>query len=221
VVEHQADLGVALDGDADRVIVVDERGEIVDGDAIMALIATRMLRSKRLAHDTLVVTVMSNIGLERCIQQAGGKLLRSPVGDRYVVDAMRQGGFNLGGEQSGHLIFLDHVTTGDGIVGALQVLAAMVREDKPVSELARVMTRYPQVLVNVKVAKKRPLTELPSVQRAIAGAEGELGSDGRVLVRYSGTEAKARVMVEGADEAVIAALAEGIAGELRKACGSA
>ncbi len=220
VLARRANLGVALDGDADRVIIVDERGEIVDGDAIMALIATQMLRRGRLAEKTLVVTVMSNIGLERCITAAGGKLVRTPVGDRYVVDEMRRGGYNLGGEQSGHLIFLDHVTTGDGIVGALQVLAAMAREEKPLSELAQVMTRLPQVLVNVKVAQKRPLEDLPTVTKAIGEAEAALGEDGRVLVRYSGTEAKARVMVEGPDEGQIKRFADAIAGELQRACGS-
>ncbi|MCA9665432.1 MAG: phosphoglucosamine mutase [Myxococcales bacterium] len=218
VLEHGANIGIALDGDADRVIVADEKGEVVDGDSIMALIATRMLKAGRLQKNTLVATVMSNLGLEHCITSAGAKLVRTNVGDRYVVDEMRRGGYNLGGEQSGHLIFLDHVTTGDGIVGALQVLAAMVREQKPLSELASVMTRLPQVLVNVRVDQKKPLEQLESVQKLIADAESKLGSDGRVLVRYSGTEAKARVMVEGVDEAVIQGLAEAIANDLQRAC---
>ncbi len=219
VVEEGAAIGIALDGDADRVIIVDEKGQIVDGDAVMAMVATRMLAEKTLNKETLVVTVMSNLGLERCITSHGGKLLRTDVGDRYVVEAMRRGGYNLGGEQSGHLIFLDFMTTGDGVVGALQVLAAMLRDGKPVSELAQVMTRYPQVLVNVKVPEKKPLEDLPEVRRLIASAEATLGDEGRILVRYSGTERKARVMVEGPDEATIAPMANEIALTLQKACG--
>ena len=144
--------------------------------------------------------------------------MRTPVGDRYVVEEMRRSGFNFGGEQSGHLIFLDHSTTGDGVVSALQVLAAMVSEGKPVSELAAVMTRYPQVLQNVAVGRKRPLEEMPKVQGAIAAAEEKLGKDGRVLVRYSGTESKVRVMVEGVDAALIGQLATTIAEELARSC---
>lgn len=215
---YRADLGIALDGDADRVILADEAGAVVDGDEVMALCATRMLARGTLAHDTLVTTVMSNIGLERAIREAGGRLLRTQVGDRYVVEQMRQGGYNVGGEQSGHLIFLDHMSTGDGIIAALQVLAIMVREDRRLSELRNVMTRFPQVLQNVIVADKRPLEELESVTSAIRAAESELGDDGRVLVRYSGTEMKARVMVEGAGLAMITHHADIIAAELRRSC---
>ncbi|MFH1130522.1 MAG: phosphoglucosamine mutase [Pseudomonadota bacterium] len=216
--EHNADLGIALDGDADRVIMIDEKGCIVDGDAIMALIAVRMLQMGTLRNNTLVATVMSNLGLDRCIRSAGGRLVRTPVGDRYVVEKMRQGGYNLGGEQSGHLIFLDHMTTGDGALAALQVLAAMKQEGKPVSELASVMMRYPQVLVNIPVANKRPLEELKSVQKLVADAEAKLAGEGRILVRFSGTEPKARVMVEGADERVIQKMADEIAAELQRVC---
>jgi phosphoglucosamine mutase len=184
----------------------------------MALCATRMLGEGRLSKSTLVATVMSNIGLERAIRDAGGKLVRTQVGDRYVVEEMRKHGYNLGGEQSGHLVFLDHATTGDGIVAALRVLAVMVREGRPLSELAQVMTRTPQVLVNVKVDKKRPLDELADVLGMIKNVETELGQDGRVLVRYSGTEAKARVMIEGPDEARIRSQAEEIAAALVTAC---
>jgi phosphoglucosamine mutase len=219
VIENRCTLGIALDGDADRVIMVDEKAEEVDGDAIMALIATRMLKAGTLHKSTLAVTVMSNLGLERCIESAGGKLVRTVVGDRYVVDEMRRSGLNVGGEQSGHLIFLDYMTTGDGVIGALQVLAAMVREGKPVSELASVMKRYPQVLVNIKVKERRPIEELPTVQRLIAASEQRLGREGRVLVRYSGTEPKARVMVEGPEQDVIQAIADEIAAELAGACG--
>jgi len=216
--EHEADLGVALDGDADRLVLCDERGEIVDGDAVMALCATRMLAEGRLKQNTLVTTVMSNLGLERAIKGAGGRVVRTQVGDRYVVEEMRRNGYNLGGEQSGHLVFLDHATTGDGVVAALRVLAVMVREGRPLSELARCMTRTPQVLVNIKVAHKRPLDELVEVTRLIGAVERELGDDGRVLVRYSGTEAKARVMIEGMDEVVIQRHADAIAEALERAC---
>ncbi len=215
---HGAHVGIAFDGDADRLVLCDERGQVVDGDAVMALCATRMLAAGQLAHQTLVTTVMSNLGLERAIRAAGGRLVRTQVGDRYVVEEMRRGGYNLGGEQSGHLVFRDHATTGDGIVAALKVLAVMVREGRPLSELAAVMTRTPQVLINVKVDHKRPLEQLGAVQRLIQATEAALGDDGRVLVRYSGTEAKARVMIEGLDEAAIRVQAEAIASELVRAC---
>jgi len=218
VVREKAHLGLALDGDADRVVMCDEHGAIIDGDAVMALCATRMLAAGTLEKRTLVATVMSNIGLEKAIRAAGGTLLRTQVGDRYVVEAMRQGGYNFGGEQSGHLIFLDHMTTGDGIIAALRVLAVMVGEERPLSELASVMTRTPQVLVNVRVQRRRPLEEMPAVQKLIAAAESELGDNGRVLVRYSGTEPKARVMIEGPDEASIRARAEQIAAEITRLC---
>jgi len=216
--QHGAHVGIALDGDADRLVLCDEKGVVVDGDAVMALCATRMLAEGRLAKNTLVTTVMSNLGLERAVKQAGGKVVRTQVGDRYVVEEMRKHGYNLGGEQSGHLVFLDHATTGDGIIAALRVLAVMVREGRPLSELAQVMTRTPQVLVNVKVDRKRPLEELGDVQRLIRGVEAELGEDGRVLVRYSGTETKARVMIEGPDETRIDAQARTIAEALVAAC---
>jgi len=215
---HDAALGVAFDGDADRLVLCDEKGNVVDGDAVMALCATRMLREQRLAKQTLVTTVMSNIGLERALRTAGGQVVRTQVGDRYVVEEMRKHGYNLGGEQSGHLVFLDHATTGDGIVAALRVLAIMAREQRPLSELAQVMTRTPQVLINTAVDKKVPLDSLPDVQRMIADIEKKLGEDGRVLVRYSGTESKARVMIEGLDEAQIKGWAEDIAGALAKSC---
>jgi phosphoglucosamine mutase len=211
---HRADIGIALDGDADRVIICDEKGEVVDGDAIMALCATRMLKRGTLRKSTLVTTVMSNIGLERAVTGAGGRVIRTQVGDRYVVEEMKRGGYCFGGEQSGHLIFLDHATTGDGIVAALNVLSIMIEESRPLSELSRVMTRSPQVLVNVKVGEKRPIEALPTVTALVERVERELGSDGRVLVRYSGTEPKARVMVEGPDETRIAGYAREIADAL-------
>jgi phosphoglucosamine mutase len=211
-----ADLGIALDGDADRVILTDERGDIVDGDQVMALLGTRFQAQGRLAGNTVVATVMSNLGLEHALAASHAKLLRTAVGDRYVVEAMREGGFNFGGEQSGHLVFLEEATTGDGLLATLQVLSVMVREGKRLSELATLMTRYPQVLLNFPVERKVPIDQLPAVAAAITRIEQALGDDGRVLVRYSGTEPKARVMIEGTDEKVIRAYAEDIAQHMRK-----
>jgi phosphoglucosamine mutase len=221
VKRHAAHIGIAVDGDADRVIICDEHGEEVDGDTIMAMCARRMIERGELKQKTLVTTVMSNLGLERSLRELGGRIERVQVGDRYVVESMRANGYNFGGEQSGHLVFLDHMTTGDGVLGALQVLAVMLESGQPLSELRRVMTRYPQVLVNLKVKEKKPLDELPTVSAAIAKVEKVLGADGRVLVRYSGTEAKARVMVEGPDEGVIKAFADEIAEAIKQACGTA
>ena len=214
-----ADLGVALDGDADRLILADEKGIIVDGDQVMAILGTRMLERRQLPEQTVVATVMSNLGLERALSAKGGKLLRTAVGDRYVVEAMRERGLSLGGEQSGHIIFLDHATTGDGIVAALRVLSVMVAEQRPLSELARAMIRFPQVLLNFAVARKRPFEEMPAVQQVIAAVTRDLGADGRVVVRYSGTESKARVMIEGTDEAGIRAQADEIASTLQRELG--
>src|SRR4029079_11166709 len=209
---HDAHIGIALDGDADRVVLCDEHGNVIDGDAVMALCATRMIKERTLAKETLVATVMSNIGLERAMRDAGGRVVRTQVGDRYVVEEMRRNGYNLGGEQSGHIVFLDHATTGDGIVAALRVLAIMAKEQRPLSELVKVMTRTPQVLVNTAVDKKVPLEQLPDVQGMIRDSERQLGADGRVLVRYSGTVSKARVMIEGLDEARIKGWADELAG---------
>jgi len=215
--KHGADLGLALDGDADRVILADEKGRVVDGDAIMALVGRDLIRRGTLAKRTVVATVMSNLGLERALVSVKGRVVRTAVGDRYVVEEMRRAGYNFGGEQSGHLIFLDHVTTGDGVAAALNVLAVMQREGRPLSELARCFEPFPQALVNVAVREKRPLAELPDVGRAIAAVEKALGGDGRVLVRFSGTENKVRVLVEGTDARKIRAHADAIAGELKKA----
>ena len=198
VLETKADIGITLDGDADRVILVDERSQVVDGDAVMALCASHMIKEGTLNENTVVTTVMSNLGLDKAIKKLGGKVVRTAVGDRYVVEAMRNGNFNLGGEQSGHLIFSDHSTTGDGVLAALQILAIMVKERKPLSELAGgIMQRIPQCLLSFKVAKRVPLENCPKTQAVIARHEETLGDDGRVFVRYSGTEAKARVLVEG------------------------
>ena len=217
VKKRTADIGIALDGDADRLILVDEKGNVVDGDTIMALCATRMLRNKTLKKRTLAATVMSNLGLERAIQKEKGKMIRCQVGDRYVVETMRRKGYNFGGEQSGHLVFLDHSTTGDGLIGAMQVLAIMLREQKPLSELAAsAMTRVPQVLVNTVLPKKVPIEELPKTVKAIQATEKKLGKSGRVLVRWSGTEPKLRVMIEGSDQKQIATMAKRISFEAEK-----
>lgn len=216
VKKSKAHLGIALDGDADRVIIVDEQGVVVDGDAVMALCATRMLREHRLAKNTVVATVMSNMGLERALQAVGGSLCRTAVGDRYVVEEMRRSGYTFGGEQSGHLIFLDHATTGDGTVAALQVLAIMVREGRPLSELAHVMERVPQLLESVRLPARRPLEEMPELSRRIVAIEGKLGKEGRVLVRWSGTEPKLRLMVEGPDPASLRTFVDEMADAARR-----
>jgi phosphoglucosamine mutase len=213
---HGAHLGIALDGDADRLILIDERGDVVDGDAVMALAALDLREHGLLRGDTVVATVMSNLGLEHALSRAGIRLERTAVGDRYVVQRMREGGFNFGGEQSGHLVFLDHATTGDGLVAALQVLNVMQGRQRPLSELAQVMQRLPQVLVNLKVPEKRPLSSLPLASAAMADVEAKLGKDGRILVRYSGTEAKIRVMIEGPDEAVIGTFAQEVVAAISK-----
>ncbi|MHB8764490.1 MAG: phosphoglucosamine mutase [Deferrisomatales bacterium] len=218
--ETGAHLGIALDGDADRVIVVDEHGDEVDGDHLMAICARELARRGRLAGRTVVATVMSNLGLERSLAEVGVRLERTQVGDRYVVEAMRARGFNFGGEQSGHLVFLDHGTTGDGVMAALQLLSVMVEQGKPLSELAKVMTAAPQVLHNVWVRERVPLDRLPEVGAAIAAAEADLGGAGRVLVRYSGTERKLRVMVEGDDEPRIQAMAARICDAVRAEIGA-
>ncbi len=203
VCEVGADMGIALDGDGDRVVICDEAGTLVDGDTILAMCARDMATRGALPTRTVVGTVMSNMGLERALAEIGVGLERTPVGDRYVVDAMRAGGHAIGGEQSGHLVFLDHGTTGDGLVAALQVLNILCRAERPLSELAQVLRPFPQVTRSVAVAHKRPFEALPGLRQAIRRAESELGADGRVLVRYSGTEAKLRIMVEALDGARI------------------
>ena len=217
--QYRADVGIAVDGDADRVILVDERGDVVDGDQILAMCALEMKRRGTLASDAVVGTTMSNLGLERALQSAGLRLVRADVGDRYVVEAMLREKINLGGEQSGHLVFLDHNTTGDGMLTALQVLALMRREERPLSELARVMERTPQVLKSVRVRAKPPFAEIAGLARVLAAANDALRGRGRVNLRYSGTEPLARVMLEGDDAAQIDALAEELCSVIRKAIG--
>jgi len=217
--ELRADVGIALDGDGDRCMLVDEKGNSIDGDALLAISARDMSERGTLRGGAVVATVMSNLGLERALERIGVRLVRTAVGDRYVVEEMRAGGFNLGGEQSGHVLYLDHNTTGDGLITALQALAIMRRKGRPLSELVRDIERFPQVLINVKVGEKRPLEGLPAVQASVAKVEKALDGRGRVLIRYSGTEPKARVMVEGEDEARVREYAQAIANELRRALG--
>ncbi|MEK6775652.1 MAG: phosphoglucosamine mutase [bacterium] len=219
VLDHGADIGISLDGDADRVVFSDEKGNEVNGDPVMVFSAIDMKRRGVLRADTLVTTVMSNLGLELALKKQGIRIIRTQVGDRYVAEEMIRGGYNLGGEQSGHILFMDYNTTGDGILSALQVLSVMKRTGKPLSELASVMTVLPQILMNVRVREKKELESLPAVSKAIHSAEQRLKDQGRVLVRYSGTENKARVMIEGPDSDSIREMAESIVGEIEKAMG--
>jgi len=217
VVKRGAAIGIALDGDADRVIVIDEKGQIVDGDQVLAMCASRMLDENRLKKRTVVSTVMSNLGLEHAMIRQNARLLRTQVGDRYVVEAMRAGGFNLGGEQSGHLVFLDHASTGDGMLAALQVLALMLATGHPLSELAeRAMQRVPQVLESVTLPSRRPLEDMRRLAELTAKIVKALGDEGRVLVRWSGTEPKLRVMLEGPREERIRAWAKELIDAARK-----
>lgn len=217
VVAHGADIGICLDGDADRVIIIDEKGQVADGDQFMALLAARWADAGRLNHGTLVASVMSNLGLERFLDARGLRLERAPVGDRYVVERMREGGFNLGGEQSGHIVMTDYATTGDGLIAALQFLAAMAETGQPVSALARQFETVPQMLKNVRFkAGQEPLKAAP-VQAAIKSAEKRLEGSGRLLIRKSGTEPLIRVMAECEDEALLAAVIGDIVGAVEAA----
>ncbi len=212
-----ADIGLALDGDGDRLIVSDEKGNIVDGDHIMAICAQELLKQRKLKKKTLVSTVMSNMGLEVAMQKLGGKMERTAVGDRYVVECMRKKGYSFGGEQSGHLVFLEHITTGDGCLAALQLLATMKKRKKPLSELATIMESYPQVLKNVRTSSKIEIDTIPYFPETIKKLENELGSSGRILVRPSGTEPVIRVMLEGEDEEVINTMADELCDMVMKA----
>lgn len=209
--ETRADIGLALDGDADRLIVADETGRVLDGDQIMALCAEDLMRRGELRGNLLVATVMSNMALELFMAERGGRLLRTAVGDRYVAEAMRAHDASLGGEQSGHLIFRDYSTTGDGLLAALQILRVMRQRGRPLSELAGRLTPFPQSLINVKVQRKTPFEQCPTLQKAQRAVEDELGGRGRVLLRYSGTENLCRVMVEGEDEERVRAYARRLA----------
>jgi len=198
--EKGADMGIALDGDADRIVFIDRNGKEVDGDQILAICGLHMLSEDRLKKKTLVTTVMSNMGLERAMKRVGGKVVRTQVGDRYVVEEMVRSCYNLGGEQSGHTVFLDYNPTCDGILTALQVLAIMKRKERPLDELTKVMEPLPQVLYNVGVKEKKDLSEIPTMKKRVAAIEKTLGQSGRVLIRYSGTEPLLRIMIEGEDQ---------------------
>ena len=211
VLEHGADIGVAHDGDADRCLAVDAEGKIIDGDQIMAILALSFKERGQLARNTLVATVMSNLGLKIAMQEHGIDMIETKVGDRYVLEAIREGGYTLGGEQSGHVIFSRSATTGDGILTGLKLMAEMARTGKSLAELASVMTVYPQVLINVPGVDKTRVDSDPEVQAAVAEAEADLHGTGRVLLRASGTEALVRVMVEAADEGTAQSWAERIA----------
>jgi phosphoglucosamine mutase len=214
--EHGADLGISLDGDADRVMIIDETGTVADGDQVMALIAGRWAAEGRLARDTLVATVMSNLGLERHLEGIGVTLLRTAVGDRYVVEAMRAGGYNLGGEQSGHIVMTDFVTTGDGLIAALQFLSAMVETGRRASELAQVFAPFPQVLRNVRYRKDAAPLDAASVRAVIAAGEARLAGRGRLVIRKSGTEPLVRIMGECDDPALLSDVVGEIETEVTK-----
>ncbi len=217
--ETGADVGLAHDGDADRVLLCDETGSVLDGDEIMAIAALSMIRAGTLKDKTLVATVMSNAGVDEAVRAAGGRVVRAGVGDRYVVEAMREGGYNLGGEQSGHFIFRDHNTTGDGILAAVQVLKMMRESGEPLSELRKAMVKFPQAQRHLRVATKPALADLAAAPR-IAELEATLGESGRVLLRYSGTEPLLRLLVEGRDADFIAREADAIAEAIREEIGA-
>lgn len=218
--ESGAGIGISHDGDADRVVLCDETGSPVDGDEILAIAAVDFLKAGRLASSTLVATVMSNYGLDDCLKSAGGKVLRTSVGDRHVIAAMLRENLNVGGEQSGHMIFRDHATTGDGIVSALQILRIVIESGRPLSELRRILKKYPQVQRNMKVREKPPLDSLPKVRNLVLEAQTALNGEGRVLLRYSGTEPKVRLLIEGKNPAKIEELSDGIASALEEAIGA-
>lgn len=213
---HKADIGIAHDGDADRTIFCDEKGRLVDGDQVMGMCAVEMKRDKMLKKDTVVSTVMSNIGLDKYLEMNNIKLLRTKVGDRYVVEKMLDGGYNLGGEQSGHIVFLDHNTTGDGPLTAAQVLHMMKKRDSALSKLSQEIKLYPQILTNVEVKHFANIKTIPEIEEAIKAAEKRLAGSGRVLVRPSGTEPKIRIMVEGKDFKLIKKLSEDISKAIKE-----
>ena len=220
VLKARAHIGVAHDGDADRVLFCDEKGDLLDGDEVMAIVALDLLHNHLLAKKTLVATIMSNIGLDEMIQQHGGKVIRTKVGDRHLIEAMLRNGLNVGGEQSGHLIFRDYTTTGDGIISALQVFRIMIASGKPLSELKRCLEKYTQVQRHLKVRRKPPIDSLVEVQTLIEDAQIALKDKGRVLLRYSGTESKVRLLVEGHNELQVSEIAQRIADALYSAIGA-
>lgn len=219
VIDHKADIGIALDGDGDRIVCADEDAQVVDGDVIMAICASEMIKEGTLKENILVATVMSNWGLDKLMNSLGGKVIRTKVGDRYVMEELLKQNLNFGGEQSGHIIFRDYTTTGDGLITALQLLKIMRLTGKPLSKLAKILEKMPQVLINVKVREKIPFEKFPEIVEVIETAKKVLKDEGRVLVRYSGTEPIARVMVEGPDRDKIDELAMGISSVIQKILG--
>ena len=219
--EHRAHLGISHDGDADRVLFCDEAGQLIDGDDVMAICGLEMLAQGTLQDKTLVATVMSNAGLNAVIKEAGGGVVHTAVGDKNVIDEMLRGGFNLGGEQSGHMIFRDYSTTGDGLVSALQILRIMKAKDQPLSKLSKCWARFPQLVTNVRVREKTPFEQLDGVTQLVSQAEADLKpAGGRVLLRYSGTEPKARLLIEGRDSAVLEKWAQKIVDTIKKQVGA-
>jgi phosphoglucosamine mutase len=219
--ELRADVGLAHDGDADRVLLCDENGKLIDGDDIMVIAALELLAQGALEKKTLVATVMSNAGVDAAIKEAGGKVVRTAVGDKNVIDEMLRGGYNFGGEQSGHLIFGDYGTTGDGLVAALQILRIMKAKDARLSKLAKSWARFPQLVANVRVREKRPFEQLDGVLQLVSQAEAKVKPEGgRVLLRYSGTEPKARLLIEGRDEAALEHWSQQICALIRKHVGA-
>ncbi|MBS1267198.1 MAG: Phosphoglucomutase/phosphomannomutase [Candidatus Woesearchaeota archaeon] len=219
VVEEKADLGLALDGDADRVIMVDENGKVVDGDQILCIAALNMLKKGELKKDSLVVTGYSNLGLDKAIKQAGGRVVRVKNGDRYVIDEMLKKGYNLGGEQSGHIIFFDYSMTGDGTIASLKILRIMKKSGRTLSDLSSCMKKFPQKLINVDVNSKPDFSKINGFNRAIKSVESKLGDSGRTLIRYSGTQNILRIMIESEDKALIADMAKELADIVKKEIG--
>ncbi len=220
VIRNRADAAIALDGDGDRVIMLDEKGEVVDGDHMLVIAALDMIKEGILKKNTIVVTSYSNLGLVKALEDAGGRVVKVQTGDRYVLEEMKKGGYNLGGEQSGHIIFLDNTTTGDGTISALQILRIMKKTGRNLSELCLPMDKYPQVMLNVDVTEKKPLEMMEDVTSKIEEIEKKLGEDGRVLIRYSGTQNKLRIMLEGKIKEELENYAEEIAKEVRKEVGA-
>ena len=217
---HGADLGIAFDGDADRVVFCDSDGEVVDGDRILAMCALDYKRRDRLSHDTLVVTILTNLGLHEAMKANKIRVVTTTVGDRYVIEKMRSNGYNLGGEKSGHIIFMDHATTGDGIISALQVLKLMKESGKPLIELTACMDTFPQKLISLDVREKRPLEEVPRLSEAVGECQVALGEQGRVLIRYSGTEKKIRLLVEAKEEEQVQRWTDALATVIRQELGT-
>lgn len=219
VLEHNADLGIAIDGDADRIIMADENGDIVDGDHILAMCAQHMFSKGTLSKGSVVSTVMTNLGFDLAMQSIGVNVVRTSVGDRYVIQAMKASGYNLGGEQSGHIIFLDHNTTGDGALAGLQVLTTLKEKEVPLSRAKQIFTPFPQILTNIKVKEKKDFSQIPDIATSIRQIEKELGDRGRLVLRYSGTEMLARIMIEGENHDKLKTFADGLAGDIQKHLG--